>query len=77
MVSWQPNKGVLYVSHIAMSVYKGSFYGTIDVARGDPVRAGDDPGQALPGDRERRDRLQHAPRQLRQPDPDEDLLPVP
>src|SRR5207244_7132820 len=52
-------------------------HGTFNVARGDPVRAGNDPGQALPGHREQLDRLQPAPRQLPEPNPDEDLLPVP
>ena len=52
-------------------------HGAIDVAGGDPVRAGHHPGQALPGDRDRRHRLQPPPCHLPQPDPDEGVLPAP
>ena len=50
--------------------------GTFDVEGGDPVRARDDPGEAVHRDRVRlRDPLQHAPRDGPVPDPDEGLVP--
>ena len=50
-------------------------HGTKHVARSDPVRPRDDPGQALPRDRERAASGSTCSTRVPEPDPDEDLLP--
>ncbi len=49
--------------------------GAFDVEGGNPVRPGDDSGEAVPGHGIEGRELQHAPRRLPRQDPDEDLLP--